>query len=162
MHIIYVVIKRRKVNIMYLSKYIISHYYENSQAVWLFKKEYDRNDIVDSSKRGIRIQLKEMICYIAELYEVDRKLIKHLYTSFSPIFHTGSFYFTVDNKKLIRISDHWSFSDSLNVNNVNSIHTCNWYLQVHKEDIDSIIGCVKGGKFYNYQLAELKSIEFIK
>lgn len=143
----------------------ITDYYLNTHAEFKFIQEYDRNDIVYSSKQGIKLITSADLINL--VYEADKKHIKNKadlvinFKSFNPSWHTGSFYlYNTNTKTIYRLSDHWSKSNSNKIHEISWINTCYWTLKINQKDLKKIVGKFKRRQFYNYQLAKCKLNKF--
>ena len=142
----------------------LDNFYVSTKGKFKFIKEFDRNDIVFSSKNGIRlITNKELVYYVANAINCDLNELKVIFKSFSKFHHTGSFYiFKKNTNEIFRLSDHWSSCNNEKVNTCGWIRTCFWSLKTFKKDDKNIIGLKPKCKFYNYQLGKIQLNNFKK
>lgn len=130
----------------------INNYFLNTTADWKFIGEFERESVLDVSRNGIKTKANESLNWLVRKHFGNEWEL--IYKSYNSYWRTGSFYFVnKEMKKIIRISDHWSNSNSEAVKTVGSIRSCKWNLKVLKKDLNKVVGLKHRCKYYNYQAA---------
>lgn len=110
------------------------NYFQNTKAIFKYKDSFINNDFFEWTKYGYKTTaqkyIKQYVKQILNLNENDK--LEFNFLSFNKLFKSFSCYLILNNKKLIRISNHWSNSN-LKVNKCGWIRSCYWELKGNKQ-----------------------------
>lgn len=111
----------------------INNYFQNTQAIFKYKDSFTNDDFFKWTKYGYKTspqyRIKQMVKESLSLGENDKLVFSFL--SFNKLFKSFSCYLILNDKKLIRISNHWSNSN-LKVNKCGWIRSCYWEIKGNK------------------------------
>jgi len=110
------------------------NYFQNTKAIFKYINAYEANNFFEWTKYGYKTTaqkyIKQYVKQILNLNENDK--LEFNFLSFNKLTKSFSCYLILNNKKLIRISNHWSNSN-LKVNKCGWIRSCYWELKGNKQ-----------------------------
>lgn len=110
------------------------NYFQNTKAIFKYKDSFINDDFFEWTKYGYKTTAQKYIKqYIREALNLNgNDKLEFNYLSFNKLTKSFSCYLILNNKKLIRISNHWSNSN-LKVNKCGWIRSCYWEIKGNKQ-----------------------------
>lgn len=110
------------------------NYFQNTKAIFKYVNVYESNNFFEWTKYGYKTTaqkyIKQYVKQTLNLNENDK--LEFNFLSFNKLTKSFSCYLILNNKKLIRISNHWSNSN-LEVNKCGWIRSCYWEIKDNKQ-----------------------------
>lgn len=110
------------------------NYFQNTKAIFKYKDSFINNDFFEWTKYGYKTTaqkyIKQYVRKALSLNENDK--LEFNFLSFNKLTKSFSCYLILNDKKLIRISNHWSNSN-LEINKCGWIRSCYWELKGNKQ-----------------------------
>lgn len=111
------------------------NYFQNTKAIFKYKDSFTNDYFFEWTKYGYKTTAQKYIKqYVREtlnLNENDKLVFNFL--SFNKLTKSFSCYLILNDKKLIRISNHWSNTNLNNINKCGWIRSCYWELKGNKQ-----------------------------
>ena len=109
------------------------NYFQNTKAIFKYKYSFINDDFFEWTKYGYKTTAQKYIKqYIREALSLNENdKLEFNFLSFNKLTKSFSCYLILNDKKLIRISNHWSNSN-LEVNKCGRIRSCYWEIKGNK------------------------------
>ena len=110
------------------------NYFQNTKAIFKYKDSFINDDFFEWTKYGYKTapqyRIKQIVKESLSLGENDKLVFSFL--SFNKLFKSFNCCLILNDKKLIRINNHWSNSNLNNINKCRWIRSCFWELKGNK------------------------------
>lgn len=109
------------------------NYFQNTKAIFKYKDSFTNDDFFEWTKYGYKTTAQKYIKqYVKQALNLNNNdKLEFNFLSFNKLTKSFSCYLILNDKKLIRISNHWSNSN-LKVNKCGWIRSCYWEIKGNK------------------------------
>ena len=110
------------------------NYFQNTKAIFKYKDSFINGDFFEWTKYWYKTTAQKYIKqYVRETLNLNENdKLEFNFLSFNKLTKSFSCYLILNNKKLIRISNHWSNSNLNNINKCGWVRSCYWEIKGNK------------------------------